>query len=227
MNLWLHIVCSFIILLYIYFTYFMLIRIFTNKRYDKKLNINTRGIRSWGRNSLYHRTESTPYLALESFAKEYKFNETDRLVDFGAGKGRVSIYIHNKLNLNVTGVELNNLTYKDAIKNVNNYLYKYGHCKNVNLSIQLESAENYKIKKDDNKFFFFNPFNVVIFERVIDNIVENAIKNNKEVEIILYYPTKKYVNFLNTNNNFKLVKQIKTHGSIFPKEKISIYRFIP
>ena len=212
------------VLLLVYLSTLVLIRTIADNIKDRKLNIHTKGFRSWEKGSLYNRAESTPYLALESLVQKYKFTDKDSLVDFGAGKGRVSIFIHHRCGIPVTGVELNELTYEDAVDNVNSYLDKYGI--NTGIKIEKEYAEKYKIKNDENKFFFFNPFNVVIFKEVVENILENAKEHGKEIDIILYYPIDEYVDFLK-DTPLKLYKNIKTHGAIFPSEHFRIYKFIP
>ena len=215
-----------LIAFYIYFMYLIVKRIYINNKYDKMLNISTTGLRSWGRKSLYNRTESTPYLALESLIDNYDFSESDSLVDFGAGKGRVSIYLYDKCGISVTGVEINELTYVDLCDNIQSYFSSHGETQGAELTATKEYAEQYEIQAKDNKFFFFNPFDVVIFKKVINNIISDAINNNKQVDIILYYKVDKYVDFLESTR-FKLHKKIKVKGSIFPSEKILVYRLKP
>lgn len=186
-----------------------------NKRCDKRLNVNTRGLRSWGRKSLYNRTESTPYLALHDFLKEYKFSKTDHLVDFGCGKGRVAIFFNKKCLVPVTGIELNDLTYEELKNNVES-------SKAGSVVLRKEKAEEYKIADNENKFFFFNPFSSIIFKHVVKNIVEDARNKNKDIEIILYYPLQSYKEIL--EDDFEVLKEIKVRGSIGYREKFLIYK---
>lgn len=215
-----------VILLFLWIIYLMIKRVFVNKKNDEKLGIKTTGTRSWGRGSLYNRTESTPYLALKSLSEKYTMNSGDNLVDFGSGKGRVAIYLHDKYGIPVTGIELNDLTYNEAIENVNSYVDKKGSSK-YEVRIEKEYAEKYKIKPNENKFFFFNPFDVSIFEKVVKNIIDNAIENNKEVEIILYYPLSSYQDYLTQKTPFKLHEEISASGSIGFREKFLVYKFNP
>ena len=213
-------------LLFAYVIILLLIRSYTDKKYDKLLNINTRGKRSWDKKNIYHRTESTPYLALSSLTKAYIVNPGDRLVDFGAGKGRVFLYLHDFYNIPVTGIEIDNLAYDEANRNISNYLdvAKDNEESKKDIRLLKKFAEEYIIDVNDNKFFFFNPFDVSIFEKVVHNIIKHADETGKEVDIILYYPTKKYKKFL-ASTEFTLHERIKTAGSISPTEKIEIYRY--
>lgn len=202
------------------------VRLVADRKYDSKLAIHTTGIRDWDKDKIYNRTESTPYLALNSFANKYKMSPEDSLVDFGCGKGRVAIFMHNKLNINVTGIELNELTYDEAIDNIKIYSNKYPDL-NKDLYIGKEYAQKYQIKENENKFFFFNPFDVSIFTEVVSNIIHNSNKYNKEVEIILYYPLSSYKHFLNSKTPFILTNKISAKCSIGFKEKFLIYKYTP
>lgn len=215
-----------IVLLFICVVYLLTKRALVNKGYDKKFGINTTGTRSWGKGSLYNRTESTPYMALNSFAHKYTMGPNDNLVDFGSGRSRVAIYMHNRFRIPVTGIELNDLTYDEAVTNVDSYLSNCEHT-NAKLKIEKEYAEKYEIKESENKFFFFNPFDVSIFEKVVNNIIRSSIKDSKEVEIILYYPLKAYKDFLDRKTGFVLVKKINSAGAIGFTEKFLIYKLIP
>lgn len=211
-------------LLFIYLLAMLLFREYFDKKNDKILNIKTRGKRSWDKQGIYNRTESTPYLALNSLIKEYQVSPEDSLIDFGAGKGRVSIYLYHHYNISIKGIELNELTFDELLSNKNNYFSKYEKQFKKELSFEKEYAEKFQIEDKNNKFFFFNPFDVSIFEKVVENIIENANEHNKEVDIILYYPTKEYKRFLKTTE-FTLHKRIWPKGSASPTEKIEIYRY--
>lgn len=214
-----------IILLFLHSVYLLVRRRNANIRYDKMFGINTRGLRNWSKSKLYNRTESTPYLALSSLAKKYKMSPKDGLVDFGCGKGRVAIYLHDKYKIPVTGIELNEITYNEAVENVESYRNKYDT--NCKVHIEMQFAEDYQIKTHENKFFFFNPFHVRIFKKVVNNIIKDAEENNKEVEIILYYPLGPYKKFLENETSFKLSQKIKAQGAIGFREKFLVYKFTP
>ena len=212
--------------LFAYVVFLLWKRAYTDKKYDKLLNINTRGKRSWDKKNIYHRTESTPYLALDSLTKAYKVNPGDQLVDYGAGKGRVFLYLHDFYNIPVTGIEIDNLAYDEANRNISNYLdvAKINEKSKKDISLLKKFAEEYIIDVNDNKFFFFNPFDVSIFEKVVKNIIKHANDNKKEVDVILYYPTNKYKEFIKSTD-FVIYQEISTKGSISPTEKIEIYRY--
>ena len=192
--------------------------------YDRKLSIKTVGRREWKDKSVsFNRYEATPYNALEKLFKSYKVKKTDKVVDFGCGRGRVVFYIHNKFKVPVTGIEVNDLTYEEAINNKIGYRYK-----NKNIAAQIKFkysfAEDYEIKPIDNKFYFFNPFKIDTFKLVINNILDSVKENKRNIDIILYYPMPKYKEFLKNETPFKLMNKVILPDAEDRLEKFLIYR---
>ena len=146
------------------------------KKYDKSLYIKTVGIRDWlDRAVHYNRYEATPYFALDRLFEFYKFKKTDKVVDFGCGRGRVAFYIHNKFHIPVTGIEINDRTYDEALDNKWRYRQKAKHIK-APIKLKYGPAEQYEVKPADNKFYFFNPFSAKIFRKVVNNILRSVKK---------------------------------------------------
>lgn len=177
--------------------------------YEKLLNIKTSGEQKIFNESLhYNRYEPTSYSALEILSKQYKFTEEDSIVDFGCGKGRLNFYINHFFDSTVTGIEMNNFFYKEALDNTRDYLKK--HKKKTNkINFLNYFAEEYNINPSDNKFYFFNPFSIQIFIKVIGNILISVEKYERTVDVILYYPSDDYIYFLENNTPFVLINEIK------------------
>lgn len=108
------------------------------KEYDQLLNITTTGKQKvYSVTSHYHRYEPTPYEALEGLFREYHLKQGDRVVDFGCGKGRISFYINHFYQNAVTGVEVNEDFYKDALNNLDLYLKNIKRAEIVSIFIAL------------------------------------------------------------------------------------------
>ena len=61
--------------------------------YDKLLNIKTgEDQKEFSQSFHYHRYEPTPYSALEILFKEYELKSSDRVIDFGCGKGKIQLF---------------------------------------------------------------------------------------------------------------------------------------
>lgn len=194
------------------------------RRRDKLLGIKTVGIREWrDKRVQYNRYEATPYKALDKLFKNFRLNKGDRLVDFGCGRGRVTFYIHNRFHIPVTGIEVNVTTYEEALDNESNYRLKAKHIE-APINFHFGLAENYKIDDEDNCFYFFNPFSIQIFEKVVRNIMDSLMEVKRTAHIILYYPLPEFKRCMKENTPFEIINKIKIPGTYDKTEKFIIYR---
>ena len=197
------------------------------KEYDRLLKIQTGGTWEWLYQSIhYNRYEATPYAAIDELFQEYELKRADGVVDFGCGKGRLLFYIHHRFHVRGTGVEVNGQLYQEAIENQADYMKKR---KRVDDSIHFEccAAEDYKIEKEENCFYFFNPFSIQIFMKVVRNILLSVEKYQRSVDIVLYYPTAEYIQFLEMYTPFQLWKEVKV-SKLYEKndnERFLIFRY--
>ncbi|MEH7011001.1 methyltransferase [Neobacillus niacini] len=180
--------------------------------YDELLNISTGGDqKGYTKSFHYHRYEPTPYSALEKLFAQYELTSNDHIVDFGCGKGRLNFFIHYLFHASVVGIEMNETLFQEAVENQTSYLKKF---KNAKDKIQFHCclAEKYEIKPLDNRFYFFNPFTIPIFWKIINNILVSVEKFKREVDVILYYPSEDYIYFLENNTLFELKKEVHLPG---------------
>ncbi|QCR32656.1 methyltransferase [Lysinibacillus sp. SGAir0095] len=176
--------------------------------YEELLHINTQGNKSDINHSIhYHPYEPTPYSALEELFKHYEVQPNNHVVDFGCGKGRLNFYLHYRFLVSVVGIEMNNTFYQDAMKNRHNYLKKT-HRNSETIHFQCCLAEQYEIQPTDNRFYFFNPFSVQIFMKVLNNILLSVEKHKREIDLIFYYASDDYRYFLDQHTEFELIKEI-------------------
>lgn len=195
------------------------------KYYDKLLNINTIGNQNWKSTSTHnHPYEPTLYIALEELFENYKLGEDDHIVDFGCGMGRLIFYINYHFQSYVTGVEINERYYEEALINKIKYEKKNKKCMGK-INFYCNLAQQYEISHLDNKFYFFNPFSIQIFSKVIDNILESYENNMRDMDIIMYYPSNEYLDFLDYKTPFILNKEVRLKDLYEkdPKEKFVIY----
>jgi SAM-dependent methyltransferase len=192
--------------------------------YDKLLNIKTRGDQQGFNKSLhYHRYEPTPYSALEELFRDYEINSNDYIVDFGCGKGRLNFYLHYYFGANVVGIEMNEALYHDAVQNQKSYVKKNSKDR---IHFLCCLAEEYEISDIDNRFYFFNPFSIQIFRKIVSHILLSVEKAAREIELVCYYPSPDYIFFLENETAFELKKEVllpfvSQHN---PNERFLIYR---
>ncbi|MDR5587142.1 MULTISPECIES: methyltransferase [Clostridium] len=177
--------------------------------YENILNIKTAGKQDLEEATIhYNRYEPTAYEALNKLCEEYKLNNTDSVVDFGCGKGRLNFYLNYLFKCEVTGIEMSKYFYKQALNNKKCYLEKHNGDEGK-IKFVCTLAEKYQIQPEDNKFYFFNPFSIEIFMKVIDNIIGSVYKNKRNIEIILFYPSNDYIFFLEQYAFFMIKKEIR------------------
>lgn len=193
---------------------------------DEELNIKTSGDqKGFNRSFHYYRYEPSPYFALKQLFRHNELDSQARIVDFGCGKGRLSFVAHYLFNATVVGVEMNELFYKEAVEN--RLAYGKKSSKRIeNIHFQCCLAEEYEVAAEDNRFYFFNPFSVQIFMKVINNILLSLEKSERNIELLLYYPSEDYIYFLENHSSFELKKEIllpnlTQHN---PNERFLIYQ---
>ncbi|UTE79358.1 methyltransferase [Rossellomorea sp. KS-H15a] len=186
--------------------------------YDTLLNIKT-GDRQIGfhRSFHYHRYEPTPYAALEELFRQYELESSDRVVDFGCGKGRLNFFVHHLFQSTVIGVEMKDEFYGDCMRNLATYREKT-KIRNDAISFRHCLAEDYEINPADNRFYFFNPFSVQIFIKVINHILLSVESFPRDIEILLYYSSDDYVHFLEDHPLFQLRKEVVLTGEFAKNE---------
>jgi SAM-dependent methyltransferase len=195
------------------------------KDYDKLLNVKTEGDQKGFNKSLhYHRYEATPYRALEKLFSHYELKGSDRIVDFGCGKGRLIFYINHFFNATVTGVEMSERLYQEAEENRMGYLAKYNN-RHSQIHLHCCLAEEYRIDPNENRFYFFNPFSIQVFMNVVNNILVSVEKSGREVDLVLYYPSEDYIYFLENDTSFELKEEVILPGLYEhnSKERFLIY----
>jgi SAM-dependent methyltransferase len=188
---------------------------------DKLLNIKTETVQKAAYDSQhYNRYEPTPYHVLDRLFDTVEFESRDRVVDFGCGTGRLNFFLHYRFQTTVIGVEMNEFYYQEAVENRKNYLSEF-HLDGNQIKFEKCLAQDYAVHPQDNVFYFFNPFSVRIFIKVINNILRSFEEMNREIQLILYYAPEDYVFFLENQTSFRLEREIVLPGNAY--EKILIY----
>ena len=120
---------------------------------------------------------------------------------------------------------MNEKLYQEAIDNQTSYLKKAKDNKGM-IQFQCCLAEKYEISPLDNRFYFFNPFTIPIFWKIINNILASVEKYKREVDVILYYPSEDYIYYLENHTLFELIKEVQLPGIYEnnPNERFLIYR---
>lgn len=157
--------------------------------------------------SNYYPYEPTPYGVLDLCFDNIELAQNDCFVDFGCGKGRVVFYVNHRYHIETLGIEMDKHYVQDALQNKIQYS-KDHHLADAPVNFLNAKAEQYKIQPTDNVFFFFNPFSIQIFRKVIHNILKSKQNNPRKVYVILYYPSFEYIQFLKNETKFIVMKDV-------------------
>lgn len=197
------------------------------QQYDKLLNIQTTGAQyGFPKLAKYHRYEPTPYSGLEQLFEQYEMPPNARFLDIGCGKGRVPIYVYDRFQIPVIGIEMDQKFYTEATHNAEQYLKK---AKKKQAPIQFLNiiAETYEFTKYDNVFFFFNPFSIHVFREFMNRLFESAALYPRTIDVILYYPSPNYMQFLLQELSLNSYLNIKLRHEKNDNERIVVFRIFP
>ena len=194
------------------------------QQFDKFLNIETVGFQyGFPKLAKYHRYEPTPYSGLEQLFEHYEMPKGAHFLDIGCGKGRVPIYIHHRFDVPSTGIEMDQKFFVEAEHNKERYLKKCGK-KQASIEFHHMIAEQYEIKKQDQVFFFFNPFSVHVFREFVQQIYTSHEQYPRIIDIVLYYPPPDYLDYLHQDLALEYYIDIKLRHEKNENERIVVFR---
>ena len=167
--------------------------VFHEIRGEKKYNINTSKIEDIKKLSLKGGNvdhaeiyQGANYFLLENVFEFLQTIEgTKNILDYGCGKGRVlavaAYYGFEK----ITGIEFAKELCEAARKNIIPFQQKFPE---KIFNVIHANAVDYRIEKDTNVFFFFNPFNEVVMLSVVKNILKSLKEYSREVYVVYLNP---------------------------------------
>ena len=190
------------------------------KSWDKLLQIKTTGRDDTNADQYRHPYEPTPYSILERLADSGFFGKEDVLLDYGCGKGRVGFFLSWRTKMKTIGIEYDEQIYFDALEN-----RKTVNSKTKPDFVQV-SAEAYEVPPDVNRCYFFNPFSVEIFHKVMARILESYYTDPREIFLFFYYPEDAYISYLMTVEELEFYDEIECDdlSGGDPREKILIFQ---
>ena len=130
--------------------------------------------------------------------------ETDAIFDFGCGKGSAMISFLDYGFLKVVGVEFADNVYEVLISNFAKIGIDVGKqgkvdCMHGDAALLQHELDVY------NWFYFFDPFEEKVFQKVIDNLCQSIKRNPRKVHIINILP--RYYQYIKDTGVFVLTNQ--------------------
>ena len=157
---------------------------------DQKYNIHTCGRSEIKADKHHFPYEATSFSVLRRIAEEGYVKKDNVLLDYGCGRGRVPIFFSKETGCKTIGVEFADGFFQEAVQNV-------ADADVANL-VQIEkiAAEKYLVPEDVDVVYFFNPFSVEIFKKVVSQLLDSYYRKVRPMRILLYYPQVEYIAYL-------------------------------
>ena len=192
----------------------------SDNNWDKLLQIQTCGRDETNADEHHHPYEPTPYCVLERLAASGFFGKGDVVLDYGCGKGRVGFFLSYRTKAKTIGIEYDPHIYEDALKNQKTALSR------VKTDFLLTHAEAYRVPQEANRCYFFNPFTVEIFRKVMARIIQSWYEHPREIFLFFYYPAEAYISYLMTVDELDFFDEIECDDlfSGDPRERILIFQ---
>ena len=188
--------------------------------WDKCLQIRTTGRDDSNADQYRYPYEPTPYSVLERLADSGMIRESDVVLDYGCGKGRVEFFLSHQTKANTIGIEYDERIYRSAIENQKTAV------SGKKTEFALTRAETYEVPLMVNRCYFFNPFSVEILRKVMARVLESYYDQPREMFLFFYYPSEEYIAYLMTVDELEYYDEIAC-GDLFegkePRERIVIF----
>lgn len=188
--------------------------------WDRLLKIKTTGRDDSGSDQYRFPYEPTPYCVLERLANSGLIRKNDVVLDYGCGKGRVDFFLSYQTRAKTIGIEYDERIYHAAMENKNTAV------SGNRVTFVLQSAETYRVPAEVNRCYFFNPFSVELFQKVMARIFESYYENPREILLFFYYPSVEYVGYLMSVDELEYYDEIvcdDLFGYLDGREQIMIF----
>lgn len=181
--------------------------------WDRKLQIRTTGRDEKNADQYHHPYEPTPYRVLERLADSGLVGEDRVVLDYGCGKGRVGFFLSHRTRARTIGIEYDAGIYRQALEN------KEQAVSGERTSFVQISAESYPVPAEVSRCYFFNPFSLEIFRKVMARILESYYANPRELYLFFYYPSDDYISCLMTVEELEFYDEIDCEDLFSGKDK--------
>ncbi len=196
------------------------------KWWEKKLGVSTSGKTDNFIEESCNPYEPTEYCILERLAQSGYITSEDHFLDYGCGLGRSLFFMASRVGCRAAGIDYDYELCEAAIKNLERSKlpeqYKEG------IRIVCADARTYQVR-DENRFYFFNPFAGEILQIVIGRIRQSYYEHPRQIYLFFYYPYDDAAAALLTAGDLSFVDEIDCTDlfDVYDRhEKILVFEFV-
>lgn len=188
--------------------------------WDKVLKIRTTGRDDSNSDTYRYPYEPTSYDVLERLIRSGYIDKQNTVLDYGCGKGRVSLFLSFQTKCHSIGIEYDDRIFERAISN------KESCSSGSRVQFVCSDAKVYDVPSEIDRIFFFNPFSELLLKSVLKKIYESYYESPRRVLLMFYYPSTEYMDCLMSESMLTLVDEIDC-GDLFKgsneRERIVVF----
>lgn len=188
--------------------------------WDKVLKIRTTGRDDSNSDTYRYPYEPTSYDVLERLIRSGYIDKQNTVLDYGCGKGRVSLFLSFQTKCHSIGIEYDDRIFERAISN------KESCSSGSRVQFVCSDAKVYDVPSEIDRIFFFNPFSAIILRTVLKKIYESYYESPRRILLMFYYPSTEYMDCLMSESMLTLVDEIDC-GDLFKgsneRERIVVF----
>ena len=188
--------------------------------WDKILRIRTTGRDDSNSDTYRYPYEPTSYDVLERLIQSGYIDKHNTVLDYGCGKGRVSLFLAFQTKCHSIGIEYDERIYERAMAN------KESCSSGSRVQFVCSDAKVYDIPTEVDRMFFFNPFSVILLRSILKKIYESYYESPRRILLMFYYPSTEYMDCLMNESRLTLVDEIDC-GDLFKgsdeRERIVVF----
>lgn len=188
--------------------------------WDRLLKIRTTGRDDTNSDVYRYPYEPTSYDVLERLIRSGYIDKQNTVLDYGCGKGRVSLFLAFQTKCHSIGIEYDERIFQRAIAN------KKSCSSGSKVQFVCSDAKVYDIPSEVDRIFFFNPFSVIILRSILKKIYDSYYESPRRILLMFYYPSTEYMDCLMNDSRLTLVDEIDC-GDLFKgsneRERIVVF----
>ena len=167
--------------------------------------------------------EPTDYCILERLSKSGYITADSHILDYGCGLGRSLFFMAARCGCRATGVEFDPQLLEMAERNLARARLPVERKEGIRFICA--DARRYQVR-DEDRFYFFNPFSDEILSVVLEQIKKSYYENPRQMYLFFYYPYDSGVASVMAESGFRFVDEIDCmdlYDLFDSRERILVY----